>query len=430
MLAADDNRTLTRTGRGTPMGEFFRRFWQPVALSCELPAPDSPPVRVTVMGEDLVAFRDTEGRVGLVDPRCPHRGADLFFGRNEACGLRCAYHGWKFDVTGRCVDLPNASPSAAFQKTVSITAYPTREYGEIVWAYLGPGTPPAEVPALEFGLVPAAQRFVTKKLQQCNWAQSVEGGLDASHFSFLHMPAPAVASDVNPDSPAGEQRLRWIREDPLPEFSFTDHEAGFVYGAARRAGEGQRYWRTAQFMLPNHATTPSPQPGETYYGYTFVPIRDDTCWIYTYAWNPERPLDDLERQKLPHGYNVVGEVDERYVPVRNRDNGYLQDREDQKHRTFTGVRGIAEQDAMVQESQGGIADRTREHLTAGDAAIVRFRRAVLQGARALADGVEPEAARNPGAYTRRSGSYVTGAEVPFDDVMAKRFGDVTGRIST
>jgi phenylpropionate dioxygenase-like ring-hydroxylating dioxygenase large terminal subunit len=370
MLAADDNRTLTHTGRGTPMGELFRRFWQPVVLSCELPAPHSPPVRVTVMGEDLVAFRDTEGRVGLVDPRCPHRGADLFFGRNEVCGLRCAYH------------------------------------------------------------VPASHRFVTKKLQQCNWAQSVEGGLDASHFSFLHMPAPSLASDVNPDSPAGEQRLRWIREDPLPVFSFADHEVGFVYGAARRAGEGRRSWRTAQFMLPNHATTRSPQPGETYYGYTFVPIQDDSCWIYTYAWNPERPLDDVERQKLPHGYNVVGEVDERYVPLRNRDNGYGQDREDQKHRTFTGVRGIAEQDAMVQESQGGIADRTREHLTAGDAAIVRFRRAVLQSARALADGVEPAAARNPDVYTRRSGRDGTGAEVPFADVMVKRCGDATGRIST
>src|SRR5258708_27509761 len=166
--------------------------------------------------------------------------------------------------------------------------------------------------------------------------------------------------------------MRWIREHPMLEFSFTDREVGCVYDAARRAGGERLYWRTAQLMVPNRATTPSTQPGETYYGYTFVPIQDDACWMYTYAWNPERPLDAIEREKLPHGYNVVAEVDERYVPLRNRDNGYLQDREEQKHRTFTGVRGIAEQDAMVQESQGAIADRTREHLTAGDAAVVRF----------------------------------------------------------
>jgi len=427
MLSADDNRALTQTGRGTPMGEYFRRFWQPVALSEELAAPDSPPVRVTVMGEDLIAFRDSAGAVGLVDPRCPHRGADLFFGRNEECGIRCAYHGWKFDVTGRCVDLPNATPSAAFLNTVKITAYPTREFGDIVWAYLGPGAPP-EIHALEFGLVPPASRYVMKKLQYCNWAQSIEGGLDASHFSFLHMPAPSLASDANPNSPAGEQRLRWIREDPQPAFSFLDHEVGFVYGAARRAAPGQLYWRTAQFMVPNHATTPSTQPGETYYGYTFVPIRDDACWIYTYAWNPERPIDPEERAKFPRGYNVIPEVDARYVPLRNRDNGYLQDRDEQKHRTFTGVRGIAEQDAMAQEGQGGgIADRTREHLTAGDAAIVRFRRVVLQGAKALAVGVEPPAASDAAAYTRRSGSAVERDDIPFEEMMMKRFGDTTGR---
>jgi phenylpropionate dioxygenase-like ring-hydroxylating dioxygenase large terminal subunit len=427
MLSADDNRTLTRTDRGTPMGEYFRRFWQPVALSRELPGPDSPPLRVTNMGEDLVAFRDTEGRVGLVDPRCPHRGADLFFGRNEECGLRCVYHGWKFDVQGHCVDLPNAQASAAFLRTVRITAYPTREAGDLVWAYLGPGVPPEALPALEFTLVPESHRYVMKKLQVANWAQSIEGGLDASHFSFLHMPAPSLASDANPSSPAGEQRLRWIREDPQPEFSFADHEVGFVYGAGRRAGPGERYWRTAQYMVPNHATTPSTFPGETYYGYTFVPIRDDSCWIYTYAWNPERPIDPAERAKFPGGYNVLADVDERWVPRRNRDNGYLQDREDQKHRTFTGVRGIAEQDAMVQESQGGgMADRTREHLTAGDAAIVRFRRIVLGGAKALAGGVEPSAPHDARAYTRRSGSWIAGDDVPFDEVMVKRFGDPTG----
>ena len=428
MLSAADNELLTRTGPGTAMGNLFRRFWQPVALSRELSGPDGAPIRVRIMGEDFIAFRDSHGDVGLVSPRCPHRGADLYFGRNEACGLRCAYHGWKFDTQGRCVDLPNAKPGAGLRERITIRACPTREFGEIVWAYLGPGDPPDDVPALEFGVVPATHRFVTKKLQYSNWAQSLEGGIDPAHFSFLHMPAPAIASNANPDAPADERRLRWIREDPNPEFSFIEHEAGFVVGASRRADGDDLYWRIAQFMMPAHATTPSTLPGETYFGYTWVPIDDVTCWIYTYAWNPERPLGDAERAKLAAGHGVIAAVDERYVPLRNRDNEYLLDREDQRLRTFTGIRGVAEQDAMIQESQGPIADRTQEHLTATDVAIVRFRRAVLGAAKALADGTEPMAAKNAAAFTRRSGSWIAQSDVPFEEVMRQRFGDVGGRV--
>ena len=426
MLSAADNALLTRTGAGTAMGEFFRRFWQPVALSRELAEPDGPPIRVRVMGEDFVAFRDSAGRVGLVEPRCAHRGASLFFGRNEDCGLRCAYHGWKYDATGRCVDMPTMRPDSGFRERMAIRACPTREYGEIVWAWLGPGDPPADPPALEFGLVPASHRVVTKKRQQSNWAQSIEGGLDTAHFSFLHMPAPAIASNANADAPADERRLRWIRDDAMPEFAFVDHEVGFVVGASRRADGDERYWRIAQFMLPAHATTPSTLPGETYFGYTWVPIDDVSCWIYTYAWNPERALGPEERRTLEAGHGVIGAVDQRYVPLRNRDNDYLIDRDDQRHRTFTGIRGVAEQDAMIQESQGEIADRSREHLGPTDAAIVRFRRTVLGGAKALLDGTAPMAAKDASAYTRRSGSWIAKAGVPFDEVMRQRFGEPAG----
>ena len=186
MLSAEDNNLLTQTGAGTGMGDYFRRFWQPVALSEELPEADGAPIRVTVMGEELVAFRDTEGRVGLVDVHCPHRGADMFFGRNEECGLRCVYHGWKFDVSGKAVDLPNVPKGARHHDTVRIKAYPTREYGDIVWAWMGPADAVPEVPKLEFGLMPPARRYVSKQLIECNWAQVMEGDLDTSHFSFLH----------------------------------------------------------------------------------------------------------------------------------------------------------------------------------------------------------------------------------------------------
>jgi len=428
MLSAADNELLTRTGPATPMGAYFRHFWQPVALSAQVAERDAVPIHVTVMNQTWLCFRDSNGRVGLVSPRCPHRGADLVWGRNEECGLRCAYHGWKFDVDGKAVDLPNVEPDSALYRNVKLKAHPTREFGDIVWAWLGPGEPPAGVPELEFGLVPATHRFVTKKLQQCNWAQTMEGALDTAHFSFLHMPAPSVRSNDNPDAPADERRLRWIRDDPRPKFQIVPHDCGFIIGASRAADDEDLYWRTSQFMLPAHATTPSTLPGETYFGYTFVPITDEDCWIYTYAWNPARPLTNAEREKFATGHGVIAEVDKDYVPLRNKANGYLRDIEDMRHRSFTGVKGVAEQDAMVQESQGAIVDRSQEILTPTDMAVVRFRSSLLEGARALRDhGIAPASAATPAAYTLRSGSWIAPASTPFSEVMMQRFGDPVGR---
>jgi phenylpropionate dioxygenase-like ring-hydroxylating dioxygenase large terminal subunit len=433
MLSAADNDLLTLTGPATPMGQFFRRFWQPVLLSAELPENDGAPKRVTLLGEELVAYRNTRGEVGLVDSKCPHRGASLYFGRNEDCAIRCVFHGWKFDIEGKPVELPNVPAGSQYQKTIRLKTYPTREYGGVIWAYMGPrepeGRPLPEVPQLEFGQLPASHRYVTKKLQECNWAQSVEGALDTSHFSFLHMPAPGVPSNANEDAPADEKRLRWIREDPLPQFSILEHEVGFVVGGARRADGQSRYWRTAQFALPSHSTTPSTFPGETHFGYTWVPIDDHNCWIYTYAWNPERPLTDEELAKFRGGHGVIAEVDENYIPIRRRSNEYLIDRQMQKHINFTGVRGVAEQDAMIQDSQGRIADRTVEHLAASDAAIVRFRRKVLDGAKALLQGIEPEAPFRHESYTLRSGSWIASEGVSFEQVMMERFGHPAGRVA-
>ena len=433
MLTAADNHMLTRTGVDTPMGQFFRRFWQPVALSRELPEPDGAPLRVQIMGEQLVAFRSSDGTVGLVDARCPHRGADLYFGRNENGAIRCVFHGWQFDVQGRAVELPNVPAGASYHGSLRIKAYPTQEYGEVVWAYLGPdpwGKSLPDVPQLEFGSLPASHRFVTKKLQECNWAQSIEGALDTSHFSFLHMPAPSVPSNANPDAPADEKRLRWIRDDPQPEFSLQEHQVGFVVGGARRADDGVRYWRSAQFAMPSHSTTPSTLPGETHFGYTWVPIDDQNCWIYTYAWNPDRPLTEDEVQKFQGGHGVIAEVDEHFLPIRNRANEYLIDRQHQKHISFTGVRGVAEQDAMIQDSQGRIADRTLEHLCASDAAVVKFRRVMLGGAKALARGEEPEAPFQSEAYKLRSGSWFASEGTTFEQVMQERFGDPVGKVSS
>lgn len=437
MLNEQDNRLLTETGADRPMGALFRRFWLPALLSAELPEPDGPPVRVKVLGEDFVAFRDTSGRVGVVSPRCPHRGADLFFGRNEDGGIRCAYHGWKFDTQGRCLDLPTLEPGSQRDRAserLRVASLPVRESGGFVWIYMGPGEAPP-LPELEFLAVPPSHRYVSKKLQECNWAQACEGGLDTAHFSYLHM---SIEHDEHHASQTmGQSALvasgnanlvRWVRDDGRPRFTVLDHAAGLVIGGARRADGDDLYWRISQFLLPNHGLTPAAFPGENYHGQTWVPIDDRSCWIYCYTWNPERPLTEAERAKFRGSHAVHAETDANHVPLRNRSNLYLLDREEQKLRSYTGIRGVSEQDACIQDSQGYIADRTLEHLGPTDIGVVRFRRLILQSARDLQQGIEPAAASAPESYRVRSGSAIAPASQELEQVMEQRFGHPHGRV--
>jgi phthalate 4,5-dioxygenase oxygenase subunit len=428
MLSAEDNELLTRTGKGTPMGELFRRFWMPVLLSRELPEADGPPLRVKVMGEDLLAFRDTSGRVGLVEPACSHRGANLFFGRNEDCGLRCAYHGWKFDVEGHCVEIPTMERDDGLRARAGIVAYPTEERGDFVWAYLGPPEHRPPFPELDFTLVPDAHRFVSKKLQECNWAQACEGALDTAHFSFLHTPLDLPEIPERHKGNILANAMRWMKADPRPVFDVVEHDAGLLLAASRHADADDLYWRVTQYLVPNHSLAPGSGPGDTYVGQTWVPIDDHRCWVYVYSWNPERPLTDKENRFIPGLPSVHAEVDEHWVPIRNRSNDYLIDRAAQKTKSFTGIEGISEQDACIQDSQGFIVDRTREHLGPTDLGIVRFRRVILDAAKALRDGVEPRAASRPQAYRVRSGGTVAPSARPVDEVLTERFGTVSGLV--
>src|SRR5262245_55225928 len=186
MLRKEQNDLLTETGPGTPMGRMFRSYWIPALLSDELPDNDCPPVRVKLLSERLIAFRDTNGRYGLVDEFCAHRGVSLWFGRNEACGIRCAYHGWKYDVTGQCVDVPSEPEQSGFARRVKLASYPLVERGGVLWTYMGPPDEQPPLPQWEFASVPAAQTITTKRLQECNWLQALEGGIDSSHVAFLH----------------------------------------------------------------------------------------------------------------------------------------------------------------------------------------------------------------------------------------------------
>src|SRR5579864_5826858 len=186
MFSKEDNELITRTGPGTPMGNVFREYWLPAMLSRELPSPDCDPVRVMLLGERLIAFRDTNGKVGLLQNHCPHRGASLFFGRNEEGGLRCVYHGWKFAIDGTCVDMPNEPAESDFKSKVKALAYPTRERNGVIWAYLGPREHPPELPDIEANNLPEGTWMVTAIQRESNWLQGLEGDIDTSHFSFLH----------------------------------------------------------------------------------------------------------------------------------------------------------------------------------------------------------------------------------------------------
>jgi phenylpropionate dioxygenase-like ring-hydroxylating dioxygenase large terminal subunit len=433
VLSKSDNERLTQTGPRTPMGELFRRFWVPALLAQELPEADGTPLRVRLLGEDLVAFRETSGRVGLVEPACAHRGADLFFGRNEQGGLRCVFHGWKFGVDGACLEMPNVPNDDAYERMrghMAIRAYPTVEAGDVVWAYLGPGDAPP-FPRLEFTLVSSDRRFVSKKLQQCNWAQAIEGALDTAHFTFLHTSltsseAFAVMGQSEAAASGDAQRVRWLREDGIPRFSTIEHDAGLALGAARKADPGNRYWRISQFLLPNHALVPSTFPGENYHCQTFVPIDDEECWIYCFTYNPDRALTPNERERYRAGHTIHAAVDEQWIPIRRRENDYLIDRKKQKTVSFTGIDGVSEQDQAIQDSQGRIADRTREHLTVTDVGVIQFRKCILGAARALERGETPPAAGRPDAFCLRGGGWVAPENVAFDDVMVERFGNRIG----
>ena len=429
MLTKAQNETLTRTGRDAPMGALFRRYWMPALLSRELPEREGPPVRVRLLGEDLIAFRDSAGAVGLMEPRCPHRGANLFFGRNEAGGIRCAYHGWKFDVRGKCLEIATMEPAAptyeALRARAGVVAYPTAEWGECVWAYLGPAKAMPPLPELEFALVDGAHRYVSKKLQECNWAQSAEGAVDTAHFSFLHAPVGEATIAKLPPGYAGQ--VRWMQADGAPRYTVVEHEAGLILAGARRADAGESYWRIAQWLMPNHSLAPGGAAGQTYHGQTWVPIDDESCWVFTYSWNPERPLGEAERAAYASGAAIHSQVDDRYVPLRNRANDYLIDRVAQKRESFTGITGISEQDAAIQDSQGRIHDRTRELLGPTDLGVSNLRALMLRAAGELAAGTAPKSAAKPAAYRVRSGSIVTPDGLSFADVMTRRFGHPSGR---
>src|SRR5438067_5788228 len=246
MLTQEQNESLTRTGPGTPMGELFRRYWIPALLDSELPERDCPPVRVKLLGEKLVAFRDSDGRIGVIEEFCAHRGVSLWFGRNEECGLRCPYHGWKYDVNGQCVDLPSEKEESGMRQKIKLKSYPAIECGDVIWIYMGPPELKPAPPELEWVMVSPEKRFVSKRLQESNYLQAIEGGIDSSHVSFLH------SGELHTDPLFKGTKGAQYQGDTDPKFEVVESPGGLIIGARRNADAGHYYWRITQWVMPWH----------------------------------------------------------------------------------------------------------------------------------------------------------------------------------
>jgi len=399
MLKREENELITRIGPGTPMGDVMRRYWMPVGLAQELPHPDSDPIRVRLLGENLVAFRDSNGQVGLVAENCPHRGASLFFGRNEDCGLRCVYHGWKFDAEGNCVDMPNEPAESDFKHKVTALAYPCVEKAGLIWTYMGPADKRPPDPNLEWMRAPEGFAWVSKTFENCNYLQSMEGGLDTSHSSFLHR---------NLD-PAGLSNPRARSTAPRLEVINTDY--GYMYASIRPLPEDQQnFVRVYHFVMPFYQLRAGGSPSTlgNIDGHIWVPIDDETCMTYNFHCSKTEAMTWEQFDRMEH---VMGRGSEDYFPgtfklKANASNDYNISRERQKTVNYTGIEGTNTQDYAVQESMGPIYDRTKEHLGSADIAIIQMRRLLIQATQDVRDGLDPPGSQGEGSQARPAQMYL------------------------
>jgi phenylpropionate dioxygenase-like ring-hydroxylating dioxygenase large terminal subunit len=408
MLSKEENELLCRAGPGTPTGDLMRQYWIPAVVSTELPAPDCPPLRLMLLGEQLIAFRTTSGDVGIIQNTCPHRGASLFFGRNEEEGLRCVYHGWKFDVSGACVDMPSEPAESNFKNKVRARAYPTRERGGIVWTYMGPREVPPPLPDLEANMLEAGEEVIYLYHLENNWMQGWEGEMDTVHAAFLHGGATRI-EDTQPGTFAYYQARQ---RDAM--FSVLDTDWGTSYGVRRPAEEDTYYWRIAHQMFPFYAMVPTGVLGLEVRFRAYVPMDDYNTLVWTVnrskntrtprvrGMPPVGPINNPDY--LPNTTDWFG----RFRLRQNLANDFEIDRELQNSgESYSGIRGIRQQDAAVTGSMGPIYDRTSEHLGTTDALIIRTRRRVIAASKALRDhGIMPPGVDEPQIYRQRSGGVI------------------------
>lgn len=380
MLSHEENELLCRVEGTAPMGQLMRRHWMPVCLIEEVSTPDGTPIRARLFGEDLVVFRDTRGRIGVVDEYCPHRNASLVLGRNEECGLRCLYHGWKIDVEGNLVEIPSQSDSKKMQERIKHRAYPTREWGGCIWAYMGPADEEHEFKPPPWAPTGDVRVSIAKVIIPCNWAQILEGAIDSSHSSHLHS-SDMVPANVN-SAEATEET--WLRPstDKAPRLQVEKTSYGFRYAALRKPinnSDTHTYVRSSVFVAPSTTLIP---PNNRYNVANINVPRDDTSTaFYFIAWGHPSQTPETETWRKFLGARVGVDLDREYRPYRNRDNYFWQDREMMKAGNFTGITGFPNQDIAMWVTMGPIADRTSENLGSSDLAINTFRRQMIDAAR-------------------------------------------------
>jgi phthalate 4,5-dioxygenase oxygenase subunit len=388
MLTPEENDLLCRVEGDAPMGQMMRRYWIAACMIEEVPEPDGDPVRVRLFGEDLIAFRDSEGRVGLIDESCPHRRASLFYGRNEECGLRCLYHGWKFDVDGNCVDMSSEPAGTGFMEKVKIKSYPVKEWGGFVWTYMGPAEKMPEFSPPYFAPTENTNVSIFKVVIDTNWAQGLEGAIDSAHSSSLHstdMPPAAAASGSTATGTA------WLRPstDKSPRLVAQSTNYGFQYAAVRRPIRNSAthdYVRLTHFIAPHHVAIP---PNNVYnVAQMNVPIDDTHHNLYIMAWSETGGVSTEAWRKFT-GTQVGIDLDRTYRKINNKTNNYGQDRKAMRLGNFTGIRGFPNQDIAMWESMEPMAERWTEKLGASDLAIVEFRRRMVDAVKAFMDGAEP-----------------------------------------
>jgi phthalate 4,5-dioxygenase oxygenase subunit len=385
MLTKEENELLCRVEGDAPMGQLMRRHWQPVCLIEEVSEPDGAPVKARVFGEDLVVFRDSKGRVGIMSEYCPHRRASLVLGRNEDNGLRCLYHGWKMDVDGNVLEMASEPAASALAQKVKHKSYPVKEWGSMVWSYFGPADlmpefqPPAWAPTAD------TRVSVAKALIPCNWAQILEGAIDSAHSSSLH------SSDMVPARVGGAEATEktWLRPstDKAPRMQVQRGSYGFRYAAIRRPlanAATHDYVRSTVFVAPATALIP---PNNLYNVANInVPMDDTNTAFYFIAWGHPNKTPETESWRKFLGQRLGIDLDDQYRPLRNRDNKFWQDRNAMKAGNFTGITGFPNQDIAMWVTMGEIADRTYDRLGASDLAIVEFRRQMIDAVRDFQEG--------------------------------------------
>lgn len=425
MLSHEDNETLVRVGPGTPMGNLMRLYWIPFLPSRDIEA-DGQPQRVRLLGEDLVAFRGTDGKVGLVDHQCPHRGAPMVFARNEDCGLRCVYHGWKFSADGTVEDMPAEPVRSRLKERVKIKSYPVVERNGMLWTYMGPDDeatrPP--LPNLEWNLVPQDNVVISVRVQECNWLQALEGEIDSAHAPILHGRIDDGGS-IN----------QWIaKRDLRPTFECIRQDFGMSIASRRVLDEENLYWRVNQFVMPFYSMVPPQAKYSELSGHAWVPIDDEHTLCIMFSYVPHLPMYERTRALFVNGHEgretghasreayvqlPVTTPYSRYWTKYNRDNSYQFNYASQRTTYFSGLPGLWVQDGACQSGEQAIYDRTKENLCTSDTGIAMTRRVLLENACALRDqGTRPERLADPDLYMVRAVSLTLAKEAVWTDVGA------------